>query len=78
MDTITWAELVKEVMDTVINAGASSDNDLEKIMYQKTGERCKNHFDTLSLARIATALYKIAGLEDEFTEETAMEDLKYE
>lgn len=78
MDKITWAELVKKVMDTVVNAGASSNNDIEKIIYQKTGERCKEHFDTISLARIATALYKIAGLEDELTEETVMEDLKYE
>ena len=78
MDTMTWAELVKEVMDTIVNEGAASDNDIEKIIYQKTAEKCKDHFNTISLARIATALYKIAGLEDEFTEDTIMEDLKYE
>ena len=73
-EKVTWAELVKTVMDEIVDEGARG-NDLEKALLYAASERCVKHFDTISLARIATALYKIAGLEDELTEENALGDL---
>lgn len=70
----TWAELVKTVMDEIVDEGANAD-DLDKVILHAAAERCIKHFNTISLARIATALYKLAELEDELTEENALGDL---
>lgn len=70
----TWAELVKTVMDEIVDEGAKA-RDLEKVVLNAAAEKCRQHFNTISLARIATALYKLAELEDELTEENALGDL---
>lgn len=70
----TWAELVKTVMDEIVDEGAKA-GDLEKVILNTAAEKCTQHFNTISLARIATALYKLAGLEDELTSENALGDL---
>lgn len=72
--TFTWAELVKTVMDEIVGECAQAD-ELEKVILNATADKCIRHFNTISLARIATALYKLAGLEDELTEENALGDL---
>lgn len=74
MEKFTWAELVKTVMDEIVDEGANAD-DLDKVVLNSAAEKCIRHFNTISLARIATALYKLAGLEDELTEENALGDL---
>lgn len=71
---VTWAELVKITMDELVNEAENAD-DLEKLVLQTTGDKLEQHFNAISLARIATALYKLAGLEDELTEENALGDL---
>lgn len=73
-EKITWAELVKITMDQLVDQAANGD-ELEKALLAAVGERLEQHFNVISLARIATALYKIAGLEDELTEENALGDL---
>lgn len=70
----TWAELVKTTMDELVDQAANAD-DLEKAFLAAVGEKLTQHFNTISLARIATALYKLAGLEDELTSENALGDL---
>ena len=71
---LTWAELVKTVMDELVNETGNTD-DLEKLILRATGDKLEQHFNVISFARIATALYKIAGLEDELTEENVLGDL---
>lgn len=71
---VTWAELVKITMDELVNEAENADN-LEKLVLQAAGDKLEQHFNAISLARIATALYKLAGLEDELTEENALGDL---
>ena len=72
--TVTWAELVKTVMDEIVDEGAKA-GELEKVILNAAADKCIQHFNTISFARIATALYKLAGLNDEFTEENALGDL---
>ena len=73
-EKVTWAELVKITMDQLVDQAANGD-ELEKALLAAVGKRLEQHFNVISLARIATALYKIAGLEDELTEENALGDL---
>lgn len=73
-EKVTWAELVKITMDELVNEAENAD-DVEKLVLQAAGDKLEQHFNTISLARIATALYKLAGLEDELTEENALGDL---
>jgi len=70
----TWAELVKITMDELVNEAENAD-DIEKLVLKVTGDKLEQHFNAISLARIATALYKLAELEDELTEENALGDL---
>lgn len=70
----TWAKLVKITMDELVDQTKNA-NELEKLVFQAVGDKLEQHFNTISLARIATALYKLAGLEDELTEENALGDL---
>ena len=70
----TWAELVKITMDELVDQTRNAD-ELEKLFFQAIGDKLEQHFNIISLARIATALYKLAGLEDELTEENALGDL---
>ena len=73
-EKITWAELVKTTMDELVDQAANAD-DLEKAFLAAVGKRLTQHFNVISLARIATALYKMAGLDDELTEKNALGDL---
>ena len=73
-EKITWAELVKTTMDELVDQAANGD-EFEKALLAAVGKILEQHFNVISLARIATALYKIAGLEDELTEENALGDL---
>ena len=73
-EKVTWAELVKITMDQLVDQAANGD-EFEKALLAAVGKRLEQHFNVISLARIATALYKIAGLEDELTEENALGDL---
>lgn len=67
MEKYTWNGMVEESMNTVLNLAAEG-NDLEKAMYKVINDRMREHFDTISLARIATALYKLADIPDEVDE----------
>ena len=71
----TWADAVKGTMDEIVNQASSSENELEKALFQAIAVKCKEHFDTISLARIATALYKLAELPDEFTDENILGEM---
>lgn len=75
---MTWAELVKHTMDTMLDTGAETDDELEKMLYQMMGEKSREHFNTISLARIASALYKLAGINDEITDDNVLEVFKNE
>lgn len=66
---MTWAELVKDTLERVVDEGANADNDIEKLIAQGVGTATREFFDSVSLARIASALYKLAGLSDEITED---------
>ena len=59
---MTWAEGVEEVLDEV--STLAEGDDLDKVIANVALEVTRKIMDTMSLARIATALYKIAGLED--------------
>ena len=59
---MTWAEGVEQVLDEV--SSIADGDELDKVIANVALEVTKKIMDTMSLARIATALYKIAGLED--------------
>lgn len=59
---MTWAEGVEKVLDEV--STFAEGDDLDKVIANVALEVTRKIVDTMSLARIATALYKIAGLED--------------
>lgn len=59
---MTWAEGVEKVLDEV--SSIANGDELDKVIANVELEVTRKIMDTMSLARIATALYKIAGLED--------------
>lgn len=59
---MTWAEGVEKVLDEV--SSIANGDELDKVIANVALEVTRKIMDTMSLARIATALYKIAGLED--------------
>lgn len=72
----TWAEVVKTTQDAVLQLAGNTDNEVEKALYAEIAERHIKYSNTISLARIATALYKMADIPDEFTDENIFEELK--
>jgi len=70
---MTWAEVVKETVDALYSEDAIDDLDnIEKVMLKECIDQLRTTYDTISLARIATALEKMAGLpyDQEKLEET--------
>ena len=63
----TWADTVTDVLNAIGEAAEEGDQ-LDKIMANAAFEITIKEMNTKSLARIATALYKIAGLEDKIEE----------
>lgn len=59
----TWAEVITDVIDAIGKVAEDGDQ-IDKIMANAAFEATIKEANTKSLARIATALYKIAGLED--------------
>lgn len=59
---MTWAESADKILDKIANYGDGSD--LDNAIATVAIDVTRKLLDSLSLARIATALYKIAGLED--------------
>jgi hypothetical protein len=72
----TWAEVVKMTQDTVLRLAGDTDDEMEKALYAEITERHIKYSNAISLARIATALYKMAEIPDEFTDENIFEELK--
>ena len=72
----TWAEVVKMTQDAVLRLAGDTDDEIEKALYAEIAERYIKYNSAISLARIATALYKIADIPDEFTDENILEELK--
>lgn len=62
-----WADTVTDVLNTIGEAAEAGDQ-LDKIIANAAFEITIKEINTKSLARIATALYKIAGLEDKIEE----------
>ena len=78
MKEITWAELVNECTQAIYKAAAKPDADnWDKAILNEVLKESQTNFNTVSLARIATALYKLAGLEDNISEEM-YEELMYD
>ena len=71
-EKVTWAELVKASLDKLIDITGKEELDIDKAFILGLRTAMREHFDTISLARIATALYKIADLPDEITEENVI------
>lgn len=63
----TWADIVKNVLDEIGKVAEDGDQ-LDKMIATSIFELTIKEMNTKSLARIATALYKIAGLEDSIEE----------
>lgn len=63
----TWADAVDETFANVGEA-AKDGNDLEQLVASTMLEAAMKEINTKSLARIATALYKLAGLEEKVEE----------
>ena len=61
---MTWADGVKKLIETISDVGENAD-ELDKAISAAMLNVTKTIVDTMSLARIATALYQIAGLEDD-------------
>lgn len=66
---MTWADAVSEVIKAIGEAGEDGDN-LDKMIATAAFEMTIKEMNAKSLARIATALYEIAGLEDNMEENT--------
>ena len=64
----TWNEMVETGLIEMLEKLAGNSNPLEKMMYKVVDDRAREFFDSISLARIASALYKIADMKDEVTE----------
>lgn len=62
---MTWAELVHSCNMIVSEAAGKADNDYQKQYYVELQKVQNEVFNTESLARIATALEKIAGMDTE-------------
>lgn len=74
-EVYTWAEVVKSTLDMTLQLASKTDDELEKALYSEVAERYVKYSSAISLARIATALYKLADLSDEITNENVVEDL---
>ena len=60
---MTWAEVVKQTLDAIGEGFDEEELDLlEKQVFAECYEKTRDILNTMSLARIATALEKIAGL----------------
>lgn len=59
---MTWAEGIEKLLDDVTTI--TNNSDINTVIANIKLEVTKKIVDTISLARIATALYKIAELED--------------
>lgn len=66
---MTWEKTVFTTLDKIGEVASNTDDELKQEIYKQLYEKTKDYFDTISLARIASALYKIAELEDNVTEE---------
>lgn len=66
---MTWERTVFTVLDKIGEAAGNTNDELRQEIYKQLYEKTKDYFDTISLARIASALYKIAELDDNVTEE---------
>ena len=72
---MTWAESVKKLFD-VLGEDIDSLDAFEKQMLAEYTGRLQKSLNTLSLARIATALEKIAGLPYDKVDENDYLDLE--
>lgn len=62
---MTWAELVHTCNMIVSEGAGRADNDYQKQYYVELQKVQNEVFNAVSLARIATALEKIAGMDTE-------------
>ena len=66
---MTWENYTRSALDSILAiANTKEADDLDKIICDEVFKRLHQYCQAVSLARIATALYKIAGLEDNYEE----------
>jgi len=71
---MTWAELVHSCNMIISEAAEKTDNDYQKQYYVELLKAQDKVFNTESLARIATALEKIAGMDTEVKTDDYLEE----
>ena len=62
---MTWAELVHHCNTLITKAAENTDSNNKKVFFVEMLESQEQFFNSESLARIATALEKIAGIDTE-------------
>lgn len=64
MEKYTWEQKVEKELSEILDEASKGDT-ITSAFYMGAHTQAREHFNTISLARIATALYKLAGIPDE-------------
>ena len=71
---MTWAELVHHCNELITKAAEKADNNYKKEFFVEMLKSQEQFFNSESLARIATALEKIAGMDTEVKTDDYLEE----
>ena len=71
---MTWAELVHHCNELITKAAEKADNNYKKEFFVEMLKSQEQFFNSESLARIATALEKIAGMNTEVKTDDYLEE----